>query len=108
MSLIAGRKETQRQGTHSRGGEGGMSRESIGDTYTQGGAVLLSHARLSVTPWTAAHQAPLPTGILQARILEWAAMPSSRGASHQEIEPGSPVLRADSLPAELPGKPIHT
>ena len=24
-----------------------------------------------VTPWTVAHQAPLYTGILQARILEW-------------------------------------
>ena len=28
-------------------------------------------------PWTIAHQAPLSTGILQARILEWVAMPSS-------------------------------
>ena len=24
------------------------------------------------------------------------------------IEPGSPVLQADSSPAELPGKPINT
>ena len=31
------------------------------------------------TPWTVARQAPLSTGILQARILEWVAMPSSRG-----------------------------
>ena len=29
--------------------------------------------------WTAAHQASLFVGILQARILEWVAMPSSRG-----------------------------
>jgi len=28
-----------------------------------------------------AHQAPLSMGILQARILEWVAMPSSRGTS---------------------------
>ena len=27
------------------------------------------------TPWTAARQAPLSMGILQARILEWVAMP---------------------------------
>ena len=35
------------------------------------------------TLWTAACQAPLSTGILQARILEWlpVAMPSSRGSS---------------------------
>ena len=32
-------------------------------------------------PWTVALQAPLFTEILQARILEWAAMPSSRGSS---------------------------
>ena len=34
-----------------------------------------------MTPWTAAHQVPLSAGILQARILEWVAMPSSRGSS---------------------------
>ena len=32
-------------------------------------------------PWTVAHQAPLSMWILQARILEWVAMPSSRGSS---------------------------
>ena len=33
------------------------------------------------TPWTIARQTPLSIGILQARILEWIAMPSSRGSS---------------------------
>ena len=32
------------------------------------------------TPWTVASQAPLPMGILQARMLEWVAIPS-RGSS---------------------------
>ena len=36
---------------------------------------------LFVTPWIVAHQAPLSMGILQARMLEWIAMPSSRGSS---------------------------
>ena len=31
--------------------------------------------------WTVAHQAPLSGGTLQARILEWVAIPSSRGSS---------------------------
>ena len=45
-------------------------------------------------------------GILQARILEWVAFPSSRGSSQPRgIEPRSPALQAD-LPAEPPGKPI--
>ena len=43
-------------------------------------ALLLGHVQLSVTPWTAAGQAPLSMGILQARILEWVAMSSSRGS----------------------------
>ena len=43
--------------------------------------LVVSRVRLFVTPWTVARQAPLSMGILQARILEWAAMPSSRGSS---------------------------
>ena len=35
----------------------------------------------SATPRTVALQAPLSMGILQARIVEWVAMPSSRGSS---------------------------
>ena len=41
-------------------------------------------------------------GILQARILEWVAISSSRG-----IKPGSPALQADSLVSEPPGKPFE-
>ena len=40
-----------------------------------------SDVSLFVTLWTVAHHAPLSMGILQARILEWVAMPSSRGSS---------------------------
>ena len=47
----------------------------------QGKWKWLSHVRLFATPWTVAHQAPLSMGILQARILEWVAMPSSKGSS---------------------------
>ena len=38
----------------------------------------LGRVELFATPWTVAHQSH---GILQARILEWVAMPSSRGSS---------------------------
>ena len=41
---------------------------------------LLSRVRLFETPRTIARPAPLSTGILQAGILEWVAMPSSRGS----------------------------
>ena len=69
--------------------------------YCMCSAYFLSHVRLFATPWTVACQAALSMRILQARILEWVAMHSSRGSS----QPRSPALQMDSLPAELPGKP---
>ena len=42
---------------------------------------LLSPVRLFATPGTVARQTPLSMDILQARRLEWDAMPSSRGFS---------------------------
>ena len=44
-------------------------------------------------------------GILQARILEGVAFPSSGDLLNPGIEPRSPALQADSLPAEPQGKP---
>ena len=44
-------------------------------------AQLLSCVRLFATLWTVVRQAPLSMGILQAGMLEWVAMPSSRGSS---------------------------
>ena len=41
----------------------------------------LSHVRLFVIPRNVAYQARLSMGILQARTLEWVAMPSSSGSS---------------------------
>ena len=43
-------------------------------------------------------------GILQARILEWFAISSSRGSSDPGTEPVSPELQADSLPLSLQGE----
>ena len=46
-------------------------------------------------------------GILQARILEWVALPSSRDLPDPAIKPRSPTLQADSLPSEPP-RQLHT
>ena len=54
----------------------------------------LSRVRLSMTPWTVAHQAPLSVVILQARILKWFAMPFSRGSSL----PRDPALAGGFFP----------
>ena len=57
----------------------------------------------SATPWTVALQAPVH-GILQARMLEWVAIPSPWDLPNLGTEPGSPTLQADSLPSESLGK----
>ena len=65
-------------------------------------AKLLSCVQLcnltdSSLPGSSAH------GILQARILEWVAMPFSRESS-QPASPEFPALQADSVPLEKPLK----
>ena len=40
-------------------------------------------------------------------IPEWVAYPFSRDTSDPGIKPGSPELQVDSLPAELPRKPLR-
>ena len=47
-------------------------------------------------------------GILQARILEWIAMPSSRGSSQPRDQTQVSHVAVTSLPSEPPGKPKNT
>ena len=47
-------------------------------------------------------------GILQARILEWVAVPSSTDLPNPRIEPRSPTLQADSLLSEPLRKPKNS
>ena len=44
-------------------------------------------------------------GILQARIVEWIAIPFCRGSSRPRYQIWSPALQVDFLPCEPPGKP---
>lgn len=57
----------------------------------------------SLTHWTAAHQAP-HHGILQARILEWAAIPPPQALPDPGIELESPA-RTGGFFHQPPGKP---
>ena len=45
-------------------------------------------------------------GILQARILEWVAIPSSGGSAQPRDQTQVSLIVGDSLPSELPGKPF--
>ena len=63
-----------------------------------------------MTLWTVAGQVPLSMGL--SRQEYWSGLPCSPpgSLSNSWIEPASPVspaLQADSLPADLPGKPQY-
>ena len=58
------------------------------------------------TPWTTAHQAPLPVEFSRQEYRSGLPFPSPGDLPGLGIEPGSPALEADSLPSELPGKPM--
>ena len=66
---------------------------------------LFSHVRLCATLWTVTRQAPLFMGILQARILEWVAMPSSRGSSWPSYWTWVSRNAGGFFTPEPPGKP---
>ena len=66
-----------------------------------------SHVQFFPTPGTVARQAPLSMGILQARVLQWVAVPSSsRGSSRPKGWTPSLLShwQAGSLPLAPPGK----
>ena len=60
-----------------------------------------------MTPWTVACQSPLSIEFWQEY---WSGLPCSPlgDLPNPGIKPGSPALRADSLPSEPPGKPMNT
>ena len=67
-----------------------------------------SCVRVCVALQTVAPQAPLSMGVLQARILQWVSMPSSRGSFRLRSNPRLVRLlhwQVDSSPLVPPGKP---
>ena len=67
---------------------------------------LLSHARLFLTPWTIAHQAPPSMGFYRQEYWSGLPFPSPGDLPNPGIEPRPPVLQAEALTSEPPGKPI--
>ena len=64
----------------------------------------LSHVRLLGTTWTVAHQAPLSIGFFRQELWSGLPFPSPGDLPDPGIKLASPVLQADSLPAESMGK----
>ena len=61
-----------------------------------------------MTPLTVAHQAPLSIGFSRQEYWSEFPFPSPGDLPDPGIEPRSPALQADSLPADPPGKPKNT
>ena len=68
----------------------------------------LSCVQLFVTPWTVAHQARLSMGFPRQKYWSGLLFPSPGDLPDPVIKPRSPILQADSLPPEPPGKPSRT
>ena len=72
------------------------------------GGGLVTNSCLSLeTPWAAALQAPLPMGLSRQECWSGLPFPSPGDLPNPGIKPRSRALQADSLPAELQGKPKH-
>ena len=66
----------------------------------------LSHVQLFVTPWTLYCHAPLSMEFSMWGHWSKLPFPSPGDLPDPGIKPGSPSLQADSLPSELPRKPL--
>ena len=58
----------------------------------------------SATPWTVAYQAPPSLGFFRQEYWSGLPFPFPGDLPNPGIKPGSPVLQADTLPSEPPGK----
>ena len=65
----------------------------------------LSRVWLFVTPWTVAYKAPPSMGFSRQEYWSGLPFPSPGDLPDPGIEPRSPALQKDSLPAEPQGKP---
>ena len=68
---------------------------------------LLSHVLFIAIAWTVAHQAPLSMGFSRQEYWSGLPFPSPGDLPHPGIEPGSPVLQANSLLSESAGKQVQ-
>ena len=67
--------------------------------------LVVQFVRLFMTPWTVAHQASLSMEFSRQEYWSGKPFPSPGDLPDPGIEPRSPVLQADSLSSDPPGKP---
>ena len=81
-------------------------REEVGGGGGGGGGLVAKSCPTLVTPQTVAHKAPLSMGCSRQEYCSGLPFPSPGNLPNPGIEPRSPAMQADSLPAELQGKPF--
>ena len=65
---------------------------------------LLSHVRLFATPWTVVYKAALSMEFSRQEYWSGLSFPSPGDLPDPGIEPRSPILQADNVSSEPPGK----
>ena len=68
-------------------------------------ATQLKSEQLFETPWIVAYQSPLSMEFSTQEHWSELPFPSPEDLPNPWIEPGFPILQADSLPSETAGKP---
>ena len=71
-----------------------------------GGVCVLSHVGFLVTPWTVAHQPPLPMEFSRQEYWSGLPFPPVGDLPNSGIEPASPALVGRFFTTEPPGKPL--
>ena len=69
-----------------------------------GGGLVIQSCPTLATPWTVAHQAPLPMGFSRQESWSELPFPSPGDLPDPGIKPMSLALQADSLPTEQQGR----
>ena len=77
------------------------------DFKGEGCVCVLSCVRLFATPWTTAHQAPLPMGFPRQEYWRGLPFPSPGDPPNPEIEPMSPALAGGFFSPKPPGSPTE-
>ena len=68
-----------------------------------GGSLVAKLCPTLGSPWTVARQASLSMGFSRQEYWSGLPFPSPGDCPNSWIKPGSPTLKADALPSELPG-----
>ena len=76
-----------------------------GESEWKGGKVSRNSCPTLRTLWTVAHRVPLSMGFSRQENRSRLSFPSPGDLPDPGIEPGSPVLQAESLSTEVRGKP---